>query len=45
MTVKELREELVKYPENTEVTVMDIFGEDVSPTVAYDEFTNQIHLF
>ena len=45
MTIKELIIELAKYPDNAEITVMDISGEDVPPTVAYNEFTNTIHLF
>ena len=45
MIVKELVAKLAKYPENTEVTVLDFKGDNKPPIVLYDENTKMITLF
>lgn len=45
MTVKELREELAKCPDDAEVMVMDMIGNDMPPTIAYNDETNTFHIF
>lgn len=45
MTVKELISELEIYRDDIEVTVMDILGNDVSPTVAFDPDEGIIHIY